>query len=428
MANNNNTKDIFSSQYNNVNTNHPLITNAQEYMTYNKYVSIHSEDRDLLKYPKSSEFEIELPEDYLNVSSIRLSQWTFPSNYNTFSSNNANTLLTFKINAPYNPVEQGVISVYYQQIYEALLANQNINYSFFIEDGFYTPSQMTTELTNKMNYTVTKTITEYFILQGWPLVDFNNNGGYTRFIVVYNSVSLKIWFGNTTDEFILTNEVNVNINMMSTNVCNTDKQVLPDASVWGLPGYLGLSRCNTESISSSSISTSTSTYNNIQVPRFYYGYVMPGDDGFWLLPNVDLTNSNVYWVEPTYKLNLMGDAFLYMELGGQNCIDETQPYNISNFTLTTNKTNGIVNSAFAKMAIPSTPLSQWFDKESLPYKYYYPPAERIRKIKVKIRYHNGQLADFGVFKYSFMLEFSLMVPQILRKMKNIAYPAPSSIY
>jgi hypothetical protein len=155
---------------------------------------------------------------------------------------------------------------------------------------------------------------------------------------------------------------------------------------------------------------------------------MPGDDGFWLLPNVDLTNSNVYWVEPTYKLNLMGDAFLYMELGGQNCIDETQPYNISNFTLTTNKTNGIVNSAFAKMAIPSTPLSQWFDKESLPYKYYYPPAERIRKIKVKIRYHNGQLADFGVFKYSFMLEFSLMVPQILRKMKNIAYPAPSSIY
>ena len=96
-------------------------------------------------------------------------------------------------------------------------------------------------------------------------------------------------------------------------------------------------------------------------------------------------------------------------------IDETSPYNISAFTLTTNQTNGIVNSSFAKIPVISTTLSQWFDKDHLPYKYYYPPAERIRKFHIRFRYHNGMLVDFGTFNYSITIEFTLQVPQILRK-------------
>ena len=45
----------------NLNTNHPIQPNAQEYMSYTKYVSIHSEDRDIIKYPNPGFFEIELP-------------------------------------------------------------------------------------------------------------------------------------------------------------------------------------------------------------------------------------------------------------------------------------------------------------------------------------------------------------------------------
>ena len=108
---------------------------------------------------------------------------------------------------------------------------------------------------------------------------------------------------------------------------------------------------------------------------------------------------------------------MYMEIDGLNCIEETSPYNVSPFTLTTNKTNGIVNSAFAKIAIPTTPMSQWFDRDAHPYKLYLPPAERIRKLKIKIRYHNGQLVNFGVFNYSFVLEFSLYSSQQLREYK-----------
>ena len=87
----------------NTNTNHPLIPNSQEYIYYRKYVSIHSEDRDMVKYPSSSEFEIEMPQDMLNIVALRLADWSFPSNYNTFSTYNENVIMTFTINTPYNP-------------------------------------------------------------------------------------------------------------------------------------------------------------------------------------------------------------------------------------------------------------------------------------------------------------------------------------
>ena len=107
----------------------------------------------------------------------------------------------------------------------------------------------------------------------------------------------------------------------------------------------------------------------------------------------------------------MGPAYMYMEIEGMNCIDETSPYNLSNFTAHTNQNNTIVNSSFAKIPIPTTPISQWFDNDMATYKYWNPPAERISKIKLKIRYNNGALVDFGDFEYSFMLEFTLLKPQ-----------------
>jgi hypothetical protein len=204
---------------------------------------------------------------------------------------------------------------------------------------------------------------------------------------------------------------------------------VPDASNWGLPSFLGLPRCNSNSVSSGTVTEAIDKFvyiNGIYVPRFYYGDVTPGDDGFWLLPYTEFSGSQVYWVESFYKINLMGDAYMYMELEGQNCIDETQPYNISNFTLTTNQTNGIVNSSFAKIPIPATPISQWFDRDAVPYKMYNPPAERMRRLRIKLRYHDGHVVNFGVFNYSFMLQFTTLVPQILRNSKTIVYPPPMS--
>jgi hypothetical protein len=108
----------------------------------------------------------------------------------------------------------------------------------------------------------------------------------------------------------------------------------------------------------------------------------------------------------------MGPAYMYMEIDGWNCIDETSPYNLNLYTSQNNQTNGIVNSSFAKIAIPTTPISQWFDSDSKgPYKYWNPPAERVSKIKVKLRYHNGVIVQMGLFDYSFTIELSILKPQ-----------------
>ena len=129
-----------------------------------------------------------------------------------------------------------------------------------------------------------------------------------------------------------------------------------------------------------------------QVPRFYYGDAVPlsGDNGYWLLPS--LPNAKVYFLQAPLKINCMGQAYMYMEIDGLNCIDETSPYNLSKFTAHTNETNGIVNSSFAKIPIPTTPISQWFDNDSGPYKYFNPPAERIRKLKERLnKMKNSQI-------------------------------------
>lgn len=422
----------FNTSMFNTSTSHPLIPSSQEYMYYKKYVSIHSEDRNYVKYPNSAEFEIELPEDLLNVASLRLINWTFPANYNTFSIINNNTIMTFKINNPYNPNINGVDDILIQKTFEFLFLSQTENYEVRIQEGFYNPPQMVTELTNKFNAVITNKLTEYFTINSTDptktpseqseyikaLDDLNIIGGYHNFIIVYDNVSQKIWFGNKCDGFILTNETRLLQNSLTLNCLNSS--ILPDYSDWGLPGNLGLTRNNESSGNESTFNNTPNLarYNGQNVPRFYYGDVFPGDNGYWLLPNPLLTGSQVQWVEATHKINFMGPAYMYMEIAGQNCIDETSPYNISSYTLSTNSTNGVVNSAFAKMAIPTTPISQWFDRESMPYKFYYPPAEKLRRLYIKIRYHNGQLVNFGEFNYSFVIEFTIQLPQMLRAYKK----------
>ena len=408
--------DFLSKGYN-LNTNHPIQPSSQEYIINDKkYVSIHSEDRDMIKYPNPSNFEIEMPQDILNVSTVRLVDWTFPANYDVFSAKYNNLSFTFNITKPYNPGEFNYSNQIAEIIYKCLFLTQNEPYVIAIQEGFYNPTQMTTELTNKMNAIVTQRIYDY-INTNYTDVNEKQNildhfSGYDRFVVVYNIVSQKIWFGNKADGFILTNTSQfIKSQLFESFDCISN--VLPNFSNWGLPSNLGLPRVDVVAISQPNFT-----------PRFFYGDVVYGDNGYWLLAIPELIGSQVYFIESPNKINLMGEAFFYIEIQGLNNIDETSPYNLSDFTQSTNQTNGIVNSAFAKISIPTTPIGQWFDKEGLPYKLFLPPAERIRRLKIKIRYHDGKLVDFNVFPYSFTLEFTLVNPQILRTGNYVAKDSP----
>jgi len=414
-----------------LNNNHPLIPNSNEYFFERKYLSIHSEDRDVLKYPNSSEFEIQLPQDYVNIAGVRLSTWSFPSNYDVFSARNTNVVLFFKFEKLYNPGEVPYGDPLVDAIFAGLYNNQTNTYSVVIERGFYNPVQMATELTNKFNEAVTKYLIDFFTndpAYNYALPLFIN--GYDRFKIVYSQVGQRLWFGNTADQFLIDNQKLIVASSFDPEL-QCGKRAMNTYENWGLPFNLGFSRENALSVKPEPINTPLAevTYNvNIAVnpnsiplnltptdpgyyvPRFYYGNAGSiGDDGYWLLPT--LPGSSVYFLQCPNKINFMGPSYIYMEIAGLNCIDETEPFNVSDFTLHTNQTNGIVNSSFAKISIPVTPIQQYYDREMMPYKWFNPVAERLRRLKIKFRYHNGQLVDFSTFDYTFTLEFSLLNPQ-----------------
>jgi hypothetical protein len=59
-----------------------------------------------------------------------------------------------------------------------------------------------------------------------------------------------------------------------------------------------------------------------------------------------------------------------------------------------------MDSAFAKIAVAGLPLSLWYDVNNEGnYKLFDPPAERIRRLSINIRYHNGMLVNFETFNY-----------------------------
>lgn len=393
----------------NTSTNHPLIPNANQYMFEKQFISIHSEDRNQLKYPSASDFEIELPQDYCNVQGVRLDSWSFPSNYYVFSQSQNNISLIFQITDPYNPSDYMVEDPMLTVICDALWAYKGQPFVAIIEEGFYNPYQIITELTNRMNSAVSVVIANYMKINAPDLLtQFNQSGGYEQFVIAYNEVGQKLWFGNKSSNFIINNGSPLYV-FDSFNDSNCVKQQYPDFANWALPAYLGFSRCD----------ATTSTSSDGIYPRFYYGDAnIPGDNGFWLTPDTQYlgTNANipVYYLEAPYKVNMLGQAYFYLEIEGMNTIDEMIPFAVNRFTTTTNGTTGVVKSALAKIPVTTTPLSQWYDNYNAAVKIYNPPAERIRKLKIKIRYHNGILVEFGTTSYSILLEFTLLRPQSKR--------------
>jgi hypothetical protein len=387
----------------NTNSTHPLIPNSQQYMFEQQYVSIHSEDRNILKYPNASEFEIELPQDYLNVQGARLSSGYFPFTLYTFSAAKKNNTMSFKLTNVYNPIVHGVVDPLQIAIFNTLY-NYIDNYTIVIEDGYYTAEQMVTELTNRFNAAVTSLLLgSTSTLTGPQKTALEAAGGYSEFVIVYNQVSRKLWFGNKSSEFVLTN---TNIaRYEEDNFRCTTANIVPDFSNWGLPGYLGFTRCNEESI----------LMVNKSDARFYYGDVEPGDDGYWLIPNPVLTGATAYYIEAPLQVNLDPPAYFYMEIKFLNFWDETAPYNYSTFTQQTNQTNGIVKSAFAKIPYDSKYYSVDTQVSSTAYyKIYNPPMERIRKLSIKLRNHDGSYVDFQNANYTFALELTMFRPQNLK--------------
>lgn len=404
-------------------TNHPLIPNNGEYVKYKKIVSIHSEDRNVIKFPLASHFEIDLPDDLINIETVKLISWSFPSNYDVFSASNKNLELTFTFpsSANINPLQipSSTTDPYLLTLPTArdiLVASANNNHEFIIviQSGSYSPQQLAMELQNRMNSVVTTYIYNQMLAMSYSgaqaFIDGSDTypGGYNGFNVAFNDISNKIWFGNNICQFELTNNSQV-INQSREDTSCVFKK-LPDYSNFGLPSNLGLGRKN--------IVAKASTGYNSEYIFTHLNYTIPytsGGSGNWITQS-DIWVGPIYYIPAPNKINLMGESHFYMDISELNNIDETSPYNLSQFTMHTNITNGRMDSAFAKIAVSGLPLSLWYDTNvEGNYKLFDPPAERIRKLNIKLRYHNGMLVNFETFNYSFCLEFTLLNGYISKK-------------
>jgi len=413
------------SLFNHSSTNHPLIENNGQYVKYKKVISIHSEDRNITKFPLASQFEIDLPEGLLNIETVKLVSWSFPSNYSVFSIVNKNLELTFTIPSATNintPIANTTSDPYLatlptvKNILETSATDKH-EFIVVIEPGSYTPFQLVVELTNKMNDIVELYIFNKMTDASYPNInDFINgsttySGGFNGFTVAFNRISNTIWFGNNVFQFELTNTSQVINKSLEALYCVYKS--LPDFSNYGLPSNLGLPRRNIIAKQATNIKEYAFSYDR------YKDSIYAGGTGNWIDTSA-IWNGPVYFIRCPQKINIMGQSHFYMDIPELNNMDETSPYSVSSNVLIQNKKNpcntndpsiinGRVDSAFAKISVPGLPLSLWYDINSEGnYKLFDPPAERIKKLSITIRYHNGMLVDFETFNFSFCLEFTLL--------------------
>lgn len=311
------------------------------YSIDSKILFIDSNDRDIAKWPNSSEFEINCPQVYNNVQSLNLLNIVLP-----------------------NPIYN--ISDYLQNN-KLVLDISGIGISIItLEDGYYDVETLRSSLQNKINRTTSENL-----------------------VVAYNNVSRKYYFGHTNSH----NHVRPNGNIVTHNItnggffklifdkqldfsssCITNVNVYSQHSNWGLGYILGFDK---KTYASRTIDNS----NNL---TFDYS------------ANAWIDTSNASVISSSYPHTLDANENIYIELEKYNKCDELKPYLSYNYN---NSNSGIVNSAFAKIPISNlatynSNITVLLDNEiSSTVSYFKPPIEKLAKIKIKIRYHNNMLVD-----------------------------------
>jgi hypothetical protein len=156
---------------------------------YSKILSIHTEDRDVTKYPSSSNFAVDLPIEYKNVYSMKLIDIELPSNYYVFSESNQNTKMTVTV---------GSVS--------AIIT---------ITEGTYSPTQLASELTGQLN-------------------------------AAFGSI-FQVYFNTTTMKFVFSCSSSFTL-VFSEAEIYSGNSFYEQYTQWGLGSYLGFSKKDYESI------------------------------------------------------------------------------------------------------------------------------------------------------------------------------------
>jgi hypothetical protein len=374
--------------------NQHLIKRQQDYVLERKLISIHTEDRDIKKWPNSNHFEIILPEPILNVQSMRLLDILIPVNFYSFSNVLQNTKMFFSV-IPSSDLQVTDIS-----LYNAFLNSASNPFEITIQDGFYAANELAYELENRMNARI-------------QIIDASNSATYNGFTCYYDNVAQKIWIGNQRDAFRLEFQLQSYYDMSNNeNVVDWNQY-----TKWGLGFYLGYDKKQY---------VSTDTTSNI-----YFNYLTATDSQgvkehlpYKWLDKTKSPNGHVFFVKPDYILKLNGDKCIYMELNKYNSYDELYPYSQATTNVLKNDFGGKVNSAFAKIMITTTPFNESFESSNgflNNMSFFNPPMERLSKLEFKFRFHNGRLVDFQKYPFHFTIEVNSLRNE-LAKTYNVRAP------
>lgn len=367
--------------YNTYNS-HQLITRQQSYNLNKKILSVHSEDRDMCKWPYSNNFAIECPEVYEKVESMRVVDVTMPAVQYTFTNDYQNTKMLFKL-FPQNPAAAWYIP---------LANNVNSQYTLEIQEGYYSPEELANELQNKLN----DAVDTYIQSQGvFPT--------YQNFKVYYNRVNNTMNFGNLEDEFTFLCDVQVIYTLCQCEQPN----VFPRCTQWGLPWNLGFDKVTY---------TSTPLLVSNGDKDVVISYLPSTSPDYVFLAAGTGTIPSYYLVAP-FSVKLNGDKAIYMEIEKFNYMDELNPYPVNTSGSFNNTYGGIVNSAFVKIPITSTPYSYFTDSTMINLNncgFYIPVIEKISRLKFKFRYHDGRLVDFKDTPFNFSIEINQIRNEIDR--------------
>jgi len=372
---------------------HQLIAREQTYVLDRKTLTVHSEDRDIKKFPNSNHFEIYLPQSYNNVQSIQLVECNFPSNNYTFCNDYQNTKLSFRVVS--SPRTNPVVDYY-------LNINSTQYYSITIQEGFYTPQQLAREIQIKMN----RAVTEYLIEPGPGINQISaSDASYNYFKVYYDEVGHKMWFGNTYDSFFLS------FNRRESYVVSNCEQpnVWERYTKWGLPSYIGFSKVEYPCDSSRNPVT--------------FDYLESTTASKWLIPDTGVpagVTPTCFFVSSPYTVGIFGETAMYMEIDKCNMMDELNPFSEATSNMYNNDYNGTINAVFAKIPITSHNNSQYFDSKNINlvnFSHFYPTIDRLRKLKFRFRYHDGRLVDFKETNFNFTIAINCLRDEIARDLK-----------
>ena len=343
----------------------PLISREQNYVLDRKLLTVHSEDRDISKWPNSNEFEIILPQQLLNIQSMRLVEVETPPNLYVFSNLYQNTKMV---------ITQGAT-----------------NTVITIKEGTYTALQLAQELQNKLTSLTIE--------------------------VHYDSISQKYIFIDTAPSasfnFSFNTVIDYSYNCLTNKGTPDPENIFNRPLNWGLGYYLGFNKKLYTSINTPTLSYYDSLTNTILTTGSNY-YIVSD-----FAINID--GDKCMYMEVA-KYNSYDELYPY----NQSNFDHNSSSNIQ-LVNSNNSNSGKIKSAFAKIPLNKKyGLGDGFMFESRNIgleniTHFEPPLERLARLKFKFRFHDGRLVDFQQNPFDFTIEFNMLRDE-MGKQYNVRIP------